>query len=42
MATYVSGNSLQLALFSGAAMPVFTPEAITTTTDLCGIYAYLR
>jgi hypothetical protein len=42
MVTYVSGHSLQLAFFSGDQMPVFTPEAIATTTNLCGTYAYAR
>jgi hypothetical protein len=35
-------GSLQLAFFSGSAMPVLTPEARTTATDLCGIYNYVR
>ncbi len=42
LATYVSGRYLQLAFFSGAKMPVFTPEAIGNSTDLCGVYAYAR
>ncbi len=42
LATYVSGHYLQLAFFSGAKMPVFTPEAIGNSTDLCGVYAYAR
>jgi hypothetical protein len=42
MVTYVSGHSLQIAFFSGDQMPVFTPEAIATTTSLCGTYTYAR
>lgn len=42
MVTYVSGHSLQIAFFSGDPMPVFTPEAIATTTSLCGTYAYIK
>ena len=36
MATYVAGQSLHLAFFSGQKMPVFTPDAIADSTDLCG------
>jgi hypothetical protein len=42
MVTYVTGHSLQIAFFSGDQMPVFTPEAIATTTNLCGTNAYAR
>ncbi len=42
MVTYVAGRTLQLAFFSRAAVPKFTPEAIATTTDLCGVYTYTR
>ncbi len=42
VATYVSGRNLQVEFFSGSSMPVFTPEAIATTTSLCGSYAYVR
>jgi hypothetical protein len=42
MVTYVSGRSLQLAFFSGAKPPVFTPDAIANSTDLCGKFGYLR
>ncbi len=41
-ATYVSGHSLQMALFSGAAMPKLTPEELANTTTLCGTYSYVR
>lgn len=42
MVTYVAGHELHLAFFSGQKAPVFTPEAIATTTDLCGVYTYAR
>lgn len=42
VATYVVGRELQLAFFSGPAMPVFTPEAISTSSNLCGTYSYVR
>ncbi len=42
MATYVLGKSLQLAFFSGATPPQFTPEAFANPTNLCGIFAYAR
>jgi hypothetical protein len=42
IATYVSGRDLQLAFFSGSNMPVFTPEVLSNSTDLCGLYSYVR
>ncbi len=42
VATFVSGKTLQLAFFSGPAMPKLTPEAVANTTTLCGTYAYTR
>jgi hypothetical protein len=42
MATYVEGRSLHLAFFSGQKMPVFTPDTITNSTDLCGTFSYAR
>jgi hypothetical protein len=42
MATYVSGRELHVAFFSGANMPVLTPEALAKTTDLCGTFLYSR
>lgn len=42
MVTYAHGNSLQLAFFSGAKPPVFTLEAISNSTDLCGTFSYVR
>ena len=42
MATYVAGHSLRLAFFSGQKMPAFTPDAIANSSDLCGIFSYVR
>jgi hypothetical protein len=42
MVTNVSGKSLQLAFLSGTNMPVFTPEAMGNSADLCGTFSYVR
>lgn len=42
MVTNVTGHTLQIAFFSGGRMPVFTPEAIESSTDLCGTFSYAR
>ena len=42
MVTYVVGRSLQLAFFSGQKPPVFTTDALTDSTDLCGKFSYVR
>ncbi len=42
MATYVTGKTLEVAFFSGDDMPVFTFDAISKSTDLCGTFAYSR
>ncbi len=42
MATYASGNTLQVAFFSGSAGPVFTMDALAHSSDLCGTYTYVR
>jgi hypothetical protein len=42
MVTYAAGRALQLAFFSGEKPPVFTREAIANSTDLCGIFSYVR
>ncbi len=42
MATYVTGHTLNVAFFSGDDMPVFTFDAISKTTDLCGTFGYER
>jgi len=40
--TYVAGRSMQLAFFSGPSIPTLTPDAITSSARLCGIYGYNR
>jgi len=40
--TYVSGKTLELAFFSTATMPVFTPEAFNNSSALCGTFTYVR
>ncbi len=40
--SYVSGHKLQLAFFSGASMPVLTPEAMANQPSLCGTFSYAR
>lgn len=42
MATYVNGRMLQVAFFSGQDVPVFSFEALTKSTDLCGTFTYAR
>jgi hypothetical protein len=42
IATYVEGRALHVAFFSGADMPVFTPEALANSTDVCGTFSYTR
>lgn len=42
IATYVTGKTLQLAFFSGSAMPVFTLDAISNSSSVCGLYTYTR
>jgi hypothetical protein len=42
MATYVRGNGLQLAFFSGEKPPVFTLEALANSSDACGVFSYGR
>ncbi|WP_229740896.1 hypothetical protein [Silvibacterium dinghuense] len=42
MVTYVDGNMLQVAFFSGESAPAFTPDAMANATNLCGIYTYVR
>jgi hypothetical protein len=42
MATYRTGKDMQIAFFSGSKMPVFTPDAISSSTNLCGTYTYSR
>jgi hypothetical protein len=42
MVTYVAGRSLRLAFFSGQKVPVFTLDAISNSTDLCGTFSYVK
>lgn len=42
MATYAMGRSLQVAFFSGETMPVLTPDALTSSTSVCGTFEYSR
>ncbi|MGA2570623.1 MAG: hypothetical protein ABSF23_08900 [Terracidiphilus sp.] len=42
MATYVTGKTLKVALFSGEDMPEFTFEAISKSSAVCGTFAYSR
>ena len=40
MATYAVNKTLQVAFFSGAAIPKMDPEAMANSTTLCGTYTY--
>lgn len=42
MVTSVAERTLHLAFFSGMDTPVFTPEAMSNSTDLCGTFSYGR
>ena len=42
MVTYVSGRSLELVFFSGQTPPVFTPDTVANSADLCGRFSYVR
>ena len=42
MVTYVTGRSLRLAFFSGQKVPIFTLDAISNSTDLCGTFSYAK
>ncbi|WP_255462245.1 hypothetical protein [Granulicella sp. WH15] len=42
MATYVEGRNLKLAFFSSEKPPLFTLEALQNSTDLCGVYSYIK
>ena len=42
MATYVNGHNLQIAFFSSQDAPVFTFDALSRSTDLCGTFTYAR
>jgi hypothetical protein len=40
--THLSGKSLEILFFSGPAMPVLTPDALTNSPSLCGLFTYSR
>jgi len=42
MAAYAEGRTLHLAFFSGQKVPVFTLDAISNSSALCGTYMYQR
>ena len=42
LAVYVEGRTLHLAFFSGQKAPVFTLDAISNSSALCGTYTYAR
>jgi hypothetical protein len=42
MVAYAQGRNLQLAFFSGQKAPVFTLDAVSNSTDLCGTYTYTK
>lgn len=42
MVTWVQGRTLSVAFFSGANPPVFTMDALASTTDRCGTFTYAR
>lgn len=42
MVTYVEGSTLHVAFFSGGNMPVLTAEALSNSSDVCGIFSYAR
>jgi len=42
MVTYAQGNTLHVAFFSGGTMPVLTGEALSSSSEVCGIFSYAR
>jgi hypothetical protein len=42
LATYSTGRALQLAFFSTSQMPVFTADALSNSSNLCGVFGYSR
>jgi hypothetical protein len=42
MATYVEGRRLRIAFLSGSNMPVFTPDGLGNSPNLCGTFSYAR
>ena len=42
VAAYATGNTLQVAFFSGSHIPTLTPDALANSATLCGIFSYVR
>jgi hypothetical protein len=42
IAVYVANGALKVAFFSGDDAPLMSFEALQKSTDLCGIYTYVR
>ena len=42
MVTYAMRKSLQVAFFSGTAMPVLTVDGLANAASLCGTFSYSR
>ncbi len=42
IATYSTGRTLQLAFFSTSRMPVLTASALANSSNLCGVFSYVR
>jgi hypothetical protein len=42
MVTYASGRNLQVAFFSGSAVPVLTVDGLAHASNLCGLFEYVR
>ena len=42
MVTYATRKSLQVAFFSGTAMPVLTVDGLANAASLCGTFSYSR
>ena len=42
MAAFVTGKTLNIAFFSGEEAPVFTFDAITHSSNICGTFTYVR
>ncbi len=42
MATWSDGRTLQVAFFSGSAMPVLKPDALAQSQSVCELLGYVR
>jgi hypothetical protein len=42
MAAFVTGKTLNVAFFSGEEAPVFTFDAISHSSNICGTFAYVH